>query len=138
MKEFPKTIKYGRIFRIKLKNNIKNRFLTLKNYKIGLKALECGWVDSVQLNSILRMLKIFLDKKVKIKMNCSLVIPITKKPLEMRMGSGKAERKFWKCSVNKGMILLELDNIYDDYGKKILKIISHRLSFKTSIIKIIY
>jgi hypothetical protein len=42
MKEAPKTIKYGRIFRLKLKNNIRLRYLTLKNYRIGLKALEYG------------------------------------------------------------------------------------------------
>jgi len=42
----------------------------------------------------LRLIKIILKKKIKIKVNCSLIIPITKKPLETRMGSGKAERKF--------------------------------------------
>jgi ribosomal protein L16/L10AE len=40
------------------------------------------------------MLKILLKKKLRIKLNCSLLIPITKKPLETRMGSGKGERKF--------------------------------------------
>jgi ribosomal protein L16/L10AE len=40
------------------------------------------------------MIKIVFKKKFKMKLNCSLIIPVTKKPLETRMGSGKAERKF--------------------------------------------
>lgn len=138
MKEAPKTIKYGRIFRLKLKNNIRLRYLTLKNYRIGLKALEYGWLDSVQLNSVIRLLKIFLTKKVKIKINCSLFIPITKKPLEMRMGSGKAERKFWKCPVTKGMIILELDNISNEQAKFVLNTMGHRFPFKTFLVNIVY
>jgi hypothetical protein len=42
MKEAPNTIKYGRIFRLKLKNDIRTRYLTVTNYRIGLKALEHG------------------------------------------------------------------------------------------------
>jgi len=51
-------------------------------------------LDSKQLNSILRLIKVILKKDHELRLNCSLIIPITKKPLETRMGSGKGERKF--------------------------------------------
>jgi len=138
MKEAPNTIKYGRIFRLKLKNDIRTRYLTITNYRIGLKALEHGWLDSIQLNSVIRLLKIFFEKNVKIKLNCSLFIPVTKKPLEMRMGSGKAERKFWKCPVTKGMIILELDNLSNDQAEFVLSVMQHRFPFKTSLVRVVY
>ena len=138
IKEAPKTIKYGRCFRLKLKQEIRNGYLNLSKYKFGLKAIESGWIDSVQLNSLLRVMKVLLEKKVIIKLNCSLIIPITKKPLETRMGSGKAERKFWKCPVRKGMILFEIGNISDIEAVNIIKIIAYRLPFLSKMIKLKY
>jgi len=138
IKEAPKTIRYGRCFRIKLKNEIKLSYLNLNVFNFGLKAVESGWLDSVQLNSILRLIKVLLKKKTKVKLNCSLLIPITKKPLETRMGSGKGERKFWKCPVSKGMILLELGNLTNEEACYVLNVISQRLPFYTKIIRLVY
>jgi large subunit ribosomal protein L16 len=104
----------------------------------GLKALNYGWINSIQLNSILRLIKIILKKKYKIKINSSLIFPITKKPLETRMGSGKAERKFWKCPIIKGMIIFEFGQISLDKIKYINKIIKNRLCFLVKIVKIVY
>lgn len=47
MKEFFKIMKFGRIFRLKLKNNIRFWYLILNNYKFGIKVLEFGWLDFV-------------------------------------------------------------------------------------------
>lgn len=138
IKESPKNIKYSRCFRLKLKNKLKNNYLNVNNYKYGLKAIEFGWIDSIQLNSIIRLIKIYFKKKFLLKLNCSLIIPITKKPLETRMGSGKGERKFWKCPVNVGMILLEFSQITKDQLNFIFKVIKNRLSFLIKIVKIIY
>jgi large subunit ribosomal protein L16 len=72
------------------------------------------------------------------KLNCSLIIPVTKKPLETRMGSGKAERKFWKSPIFKGMIIIEFGRITSDQAKYIFKLIKNRLTFSIKIIRIIY
>lgn len=129
MKDAPKTFKYGRCFRIKLKNKIKQSYLKINIYKYGIKAIENGWLTSEQIKSILRLIRILLKKKIKIKINTALIIPITKKPLETRMGSGKGERKYWKCPITKGMILLEFGNISKDNMYYLYKIISNRLPF---------
>ena len=78
---------------MKLKNEIKLSYLNVNAYKFGLKSLESGWLDSVQLNSMIRLMKTILSKKAFVKFNSSLIIPITGKPLEARMGTGKAERQ---------------------------------------------
>lgn len=137
-KESPKSIKFSRCFRLKLKNKIKFSNINLNQYKYGFKAIEYGWINSIQLNSLLRMIKIKLKKKYKLKLNTSLIIPITKKPLETRMGSGKGERKFWQCPVFKGMIIMEFNKISLIKAKALLKLIKNRLKFSIKLIKIIY
>jgi large subunit ribosomal protein L16 len=93
MKEFPKTFKYGRVFRAKLKNNeISKTFLNVTFYEYGLKILENGKLTMKHLNSINRLLKKLFKKTISIRYNVSMIVPVTKKPLETRMGKGKAER----------------------------------------------
>jgi large subunit ribosomal protein L16 len=93
MKEFPKTFKYGRVFRVKLKKDEKARnFLNVSFFEYGLKALENGKINLKHLNSITRLLKKLYKKNIAIKYNISLITPVTKKPLETRMGKGKGER----------------------------------------------
>jgi large subunit ribosomal protein L16 len=93
MKEFPKTFKYGRVFRVKLKKNEKARnFLNVSFFEYGLKVLENGKINLKHLNSITRLLKKLFKKNIAIKYNISLITPVTKKPLETRMGKGKGER----------------------------------------------
>ena len=138
MKDGPKTIKYGRCFRLKLTNDIKLKYLNLNIYKFGFKAVEYGWLNNVQITSIMRLLKIIIKKKFKIKLNCSLIIPITLKPLETRMGSGKGERKLWKCPIKKGMIIFEFFYLNEDEIDYIFKIIKNRLPFLIKKVKILY
>jgi large subunit ribosomal protein L16 len=93
MKEFPKTFKYGRVFRVKLKKNqFSKGFTNVTFLEYGLKALENGKISMKHLNSINRLLKKLFKKTIYIKYNVSLLTPVTKKPLETRMGKGKAER----------------------------------------------
>jgi len=138
MKEFPKGFKYGRCFRLKLNDSMKSSFNGLNINRFGIKALASGWITNSQINSILRLIKILLKRKIRMKLNISFIVPITKKPLETRMGSGKGERKFWRCPVKKGMILFELDSISPDEMFVIYYIVSNRLKFLTKICKINY
>jgi large subunit ribosomal protein L16 len=138
MKEAPNNFKYGRTFRLKLKNNINLSNLYLNTYNYGLKAKESGWITSSQMNSLLRLLRILLKKKIKIKLNSSFVVPITKKPLETRMGSGKGERKFWRCPIRKGMIIIEFNNLTFEEIFYIWKLFNNRLSFLVKLVKLSY
>jgi len=139
MKEFPKTFKYGRVFRVKLKKTeISKSFVNVSFFEYGLKALENGKVSAKHLNSINRLLRKLFKKTIYIKYNVSLRIPVTKKPLETRMGKGKAERSHWECPLIKGLIIVELGNLSMDKLVYALDLVSQRLPVLTKIVKVVY
>ena len=139
MKEFPKTFKYGRVFRVKLKKNEKAKnFINVSFLEYGLKVLENGKMTIKHLNSINRLLKKIFKKTISIKYNISLTIPVTKKPLETRMGKGKAERSYWECSLKKGSVIIEIGNLNIDQLNFALKLVSIRLPVSTKIVKLVY
>jgi len=139
MKEFPKTFKYGRAFRVKLDSNEKSKnFLNISFYEYGLKILENGKLTIKHLNSINRLLKKIYKKTILIRYNVCMVNPVTKKPLETRMGKGKAERSHWECSLKKGCVMLEIGNLNNDQINYALNLVSERLPILTKKVKLIY
>jgi len=139
MKEFPKTFKYGRVFRAKLKNiEISKSFINVSFLEYGLKALENGKITIKHLNSINRLLRKLFKKTINIKYNVFLSTPVTKKPLETRMGKGKAERSHWECQLRKGLIIVELGNVKIDKLIYALNMVSLRLPVLTKIVKVVY
>jgi len=98
-----------------IKNYIKKKFSKIKYKKlflnfgtIGLKALESNFISSFQLKSLNFILSKKFKRKGKIWYNFSLNIPVTSKPVEVRMGKGKGSLAFWEAQVDAGQILLEL------------------------------
>ena len=100
----------------------------------ALKAMECGWITSRQIEAtrvaIMRAVKrggrmwirIFPDK------------PLTKKPLEVRMGKGKGNPEEWVCVIKPGRILFELGDVDIDMAREALRLASHKLPIKTKFI----
>lgn len=100
----------------------------------ALKAVECGWITSRQIEAarvaIMRAVKrggrmwirIFPDK------------PVTKKPLEVRMGKGKGNPEEWVCVIKPGRILFELGDVDPGVAKEAFRLASHKLPLKTKII----
>jgi len=141
MKEFPKKFKYGRIFRIKLKNKqISVNFLNIWFYQYGLKALENGKLRLSHLNAFIRLIKRKFKKELSLRLNASLIIPVTKKPREVRMGKGKGQRDHWECIIKKGMILFEVGGLYLPKQKlfRMLNLIKEKLPVHTHIVKLTY
>lgn len=139
MKEFPKTFKYGRVFRVKIKKFEKaTNFLNVNFFEYGLKAIENGKITIKHLNAITRLLKKLFKKNILIKYNVSLLTPVTKKPLEVRMGKGKGERDHWEYSLKKGCIIFEMGNLEFNELKYGLKLVSDKLPVLTKIVRVIY
>lgn len=100
----------------------------------GLKAMDCGWINSRQIESariaIMRAVKrggrlwirIFPDK------------PLTKKPLEVRMGKGKGNPEEWVAVIKPGRILFELGDTDLDVAKEAFRLASHKLPIKAKFI----
>lgn len=140
IKNNPKSINYGRVFRIKLNeksNNVTGNKLPLFNY--GLMALENGKLVYKHLNAIDRLLRKKYKKELVFKYNTSLIIPVTSKPLEARLGGGKAQRSHWECPVRKGMIIIEFKTDIEFYKLEHgLNIIMDKLPFLTRIVRKFY
>ena len=141
MKEFPKKFKYGRVFRVKLKNKqISANFLNIWFCQYGLKALENGKLRLNHLNAFTRLIKRMFKRELSLRLNISLITPVTKKPREVRMGKGKGQRDHWECCIKKGMILFEIGgkNLSKQRVFRMLSLIKEKLPVHTNIIKLTY
>ena len=95
----------------------------VSNGEFGLQAAECGWITS---NHIKRggkvWIKIFPDK------------PVTKKPAETRMGSGKGSPEYWVAVVKPGRVLFEVAGVSEELCREALRLAMHKLPVKCKII----
>ena len=139
MKDNPNRFKYGRVFRSKLKNFEKSDiFLNAYFYVYGLKAVENGKIKKQHIQSMFRLLRKLYKKTINFRFNVSLVVPVTDKPREARMGKGKAKRDHWECPVKKGTIILELSSFNFWKIRKGLVLLKEKLPLETKIIKVTY
>ena len=129
----PKRVKRRKVFRGRMKGKAqRGNFLAYGDY--GLQATEPCWVTSQQIEAARTALtrytkrggqgwiKIFPDK------------PVTAKPAETRMGSGKGAPEYWVAVVKPGRVLFEIKGVPEDTAKEALRLASHKLPLKTKII----
>jgi large subunit ribosomal protein L16 len=92
------------------------------------------------MNAFMRLIKRKFKKELSVRLNVSLITPVTKKPREVRMGKGKGQRSHWECNIKKGMILLEVGGIKIPKQKlfRMLNLVREKLPVQTSIIQLTY
>lgn len=130
----PKFLKYKKVRKSKL-TRLDLKSTKIKHGNFGLKALESGYITAHQLKSINDFFKKRIKKKGKVWFRVFPHIPVTSKPLEVRMGKGKGAIKNWVCRVSAGKILLEMITIFNESKNKIiLNKIKYKLSVKTKIV----
>lgn len=100
----------------------------------GLQAIECGWITSNQIEAA----RIALTRSVKRGGQVWIKIfpdkPVTKKPAETRMGSGKGSPEYWVAVVKPGRVLFEIGGIPEDQSREALRLAMHKLPVKCKII----
>lgn len=109
---------------------------TLAFGSFGLKALNAGRFKSPQIEAARRCISRTMKRTGKVWIRVFPHIPVTGKPAEVRMGSGKGALNYWMCRVRPGLILFEIDGVNDDVAEKALQQAANKLSFKTKIIKL--
>ena len=129
----PKRVKYRRVHRGRMTGKAM-RGNTLAYGEFGLQAMEPGWITSNQIEAArIAMtrhtkrggqvwIKIFPDK------------PVTKKPAETRMGSGKGSPEYWVAVVKPGRIMFEIAGVSEEVAREALRLASHKLPVKTKIV----
>jgi len=96
----------------------------------GLKAVECGWITNRQIEAA----RIAMTRKIKrggkVWINIYPDRPLTKKPAETRMGSGKGSPEWWVANVKPGRIMFELSGVPDDIAREAMRRAMHKLPMK--------
>lgn len=127
----PKKIKYKKIKKGKLVKFSYKNDLTFGT--IGLKAIESGLVSAKQIESARQTIIRKIRKKGKLWIKIFPNVPITKKPIEVRMGKGKGNLAHWSAKIKGGSILFEITGSNRKTALKALKTSSAKLSIKTKI-----
>ena len=111
-----------------------NNLYSLKFGSIGLKALTSARLTSNQIESVRQSISKIIKKLGKIKINVFPDTPISKKPIEVRMGKGKGSVDHWIFKVKAGIVLYEIETEFISLAAKALRLGQIRLPFKTKII----
>jgi large subunit ribosomal protein L16 len=101
----------------------------------GIKALEAGWVTNRQIEAA----RIAMTRKIKrggkVWINVFPDKPVTQKPAETRMGSGKGSPEHWVCVVKPGRVMFELAGVPEPLAKEALRLAGTKLPVKTKVVK---
>lgn len=129
----PKRVKHRKEQRGKMKGNAKGG-TKLSFGEYGLQAVERGWITSRQIESARIALTRYIKRGGKVWINIFPHKPVTKKPAETRMGSGKGAPEQWVAIVKPGKIMFELSGVSTGIAKEAIRLASHKLSIKTKFV----
>lgn len=101
----------------------------------GLVSTEAGWVSANQIEAARKTMTRYIRKKGKIWIRIFPDKPFTKKPIEVRMGSGKGPVEGWVAVIKPGRVLFEMDGISKEIAHEALILGGHKLSVKTKFLE---
>jgi large subunit ribosomal protein L16 len=99
-----------------------------------MQALESAWISAQQLEAARRAITRYLRRGGKVWIRVFPDKPVTKKPAETRMGSGKGSPDHWVAVVKSGRILFELAGVGEKTAKEAIRLASHKLPFETKFV----
>lgn len=130
----PKRVKYRKSQRGRMAGKA-YRGSTLAFGDFGLKALEPHWITSRQIEACRVALSRKMKRDGKVWIRIFPDKPVSKKPLETRMGKGKGAPEFWVAVVKPGRILFEVSGVSKEIANEALKLCSHKLPIKTKVVE---
>ena len=108
---------------------------TISYGEYGLQATEAGWITSNQIEAARVAMTRFIKRGGKVWIKIFPDKPITKKPAETRMGSGKGNPEYWVAVVKPGRVLFEIKGVSEEIAREALRLASHKLPCVTKFIK---
>jgi len=100
----------------------------------GIKAMEPAWITNRQIESARIAINRYLRRDGKVWIRIFPDKPVTKKPAEVRMGSGKGNPEFWVAVVKPGRILFEIDGVSREKAAEAVRLASHKLPIKVKFV----
>ena len=129
----PKRVKRRRVFRGRMKGKaLRGNTITYGEY--GLVAQEPAWVTSNQIEAARIAMTRYIKRGGKVWIKIFPDKPVTEKPAETRMGSGKGSPEYWVAVVKPGRVLFEIAGVGEDIAREALRLAAHKLPLKTKIL----
>ncbi len=126
----PKRVKHRRQHRGRMKGvATKGNTITYGSY--GLVAQECGWITSNQIEASRIAMTRYIKRGGKVYIKIFPHKSVTKKPAEVRMGSGKGSPEYWVAVVKPGRVMFEIDGVSEETAREAMRLASHKLPVKT-------
>lgn len=130
----PKRTKYRKPHRLSYEGKAKGN-IELTRGDFGLVALEGTYITSQQIEAARIAATRYMKRGGKLFINIFPHLALTKKPLEVRMGSGKGSPEQWVAVVKMGKIMFEISDVTEEVAKEAFRLASHKLPIKTKFIK---
>ena len=130
----PKRVKFRRVQRGRLKGKAL-RGNTVSNGEFGLVALEPAWITSNQIEAARIAMTRYVKRGGKVWIKIFPDKPITEKPAETRMGSGKGSPEYWVAVVKPGRVMFEMDGVTEEQAKEAMRLAAHKLPIKCKFVR---
>jgi large subunit ribosomal protein L16 len=130
----PKRVKHRKVMRGRMKGKaIRGSALILGDY--GLQAIEPGWITNIQIEASRIALTRHIKRGGKVWVKIFPDKPVTAKPAETRMGSGKGSPEHWVAVVKPGRIIFEITGVEEELAREAIRLAAHKLPIKCKFIK---
>lgn len=130
----PKRVKRRRVHRGRMKG-VANKGNQVAYGEYGLVSLEPSWVTSNQIEAARIAITRYVKRGGKVWINIFPHKPITKKPAETRMGSGKGSVEYWVAVVKPGRVMFEMAGVPEEVAREAFRLASHKLPVKCKFVK---
>ena len=130
----PKRVKRRRVFRGRMKGKaLRGNTVTYGEY--GLVALEPAWVTSQQIEAARIAMTRYIKRGGQVWIKIFPDKPVTEKPAETRMGSGKGSPEYWVAVVKPGRVMFEIAGVEESSAKEALRLAMYKLPLKSKIVR---
>ena len=130
----PKRVKYRRVHRGRLTGKaMRGNTVTYGDY--GLQALEPAWISSRQIEAARIAMTRYIKRGGQVWIKIFPDKPITQKPAETRMGSGKGSPEYWVAVVKPGRVMFEIGGVSEELAREAMRLAGHKLPIKTKFVR---
>ena len=130
----PKRVKYRRVHRGRMKGKaLRGNFVS--HGEFGLQATEPAWINSNQIEAARIAMTRYTKRGGKVWIKIFPDKPVTEKPAETRMGSGKGSPEYWVAVVKPGRVMFEIAGVSEEVAREALRLASYKLPVKCKFVK---
>ena len=129
----PKRVKHRKQFRGRMKGKAQ-RGNTVSHGEYGLVALEPAWITNRQIEAARIAMTRYIKRGGQVWIKIFPDKPVTAKPAETRMGSGKGSPEYWVAVVKPGRVMFEMDGVAPEVAREAMRLAAHKLPIKTKFV----